>query len=703
MAQLLCVEEDASLALLVRACLTKLGHRLDIAATGEEGLDRLAAEQYDLVILGHAAPRKDGLTILRNIQALPSAPPIVMVCRTTALDVAVEALRLGAADYVVKDEHGAFFDLLPLVVQEVLCRQHLLRTRKDSENLNRIAEMVFQNVAEGILITDPDTRIIAINPAFSSITGYTADEIIGNTPSILSSGRHDKAFYRRMWKAIELTGQWQGEIWNKRKNKDVYPQWLTINVVKGADGRLTNYIATISDITERKRIEDRLHNLTHYDTLTGLPNRELFNMRLKEAIERTRQNNTGLALLFIDLDRFKTVNDSLGHSAGDELLQQAAARVKQSVRESDLAARFGGDEFTVILENITDPQKTQIVAQKIIQALSLPINLQHHQVFVSPSIGIAFYPSDATEIEELIKNADRAMYTAKCEGRNTFKFYSPGMNATALERLTLETQLRLALAKNQFVLNYQPQIDLPSGRVIGVEALIRWDHPEFGCVPPDQFIPLLEETNLILPVGAWALRTGCRQLREWHRLGLYPLRLAVNISVRQYRLDHLVPLLDTIIGETQVDPSCLELEITESIMIENLEATLQIFEALHARRIRISIDDFGTGYSSLSYLQRLPIDTLKIDRSFIQNIHTSASDMKITKAIISLAHSLGIKVIAEGIENAQHLGFLKDARCEEGQGYFIMKAMPARSLTYRLLHRLADRTGIHDSENIGIE
>jgi len=694
MAHLLYFEDDASLALLIKTRLAKLGYRMDIAANGEEGLERLTRNPYDLAILDYLKPGKNGSTTLREMQALPFAPPAVVVSGVHALDLAVEALQLGAADYIVKDEHGAFLDLLPSVIQKVLDRERLIKAQQASENRDRIAEMVFHNVTEGVVITDPETRIIAINPAFSSITGYTAEEVIGNTPSILSSGRHDKEFYRRMWETIELTGQWRGEIWNKRKNKDIYPQWLTINVVRDAENRLLNYIATISDITERKQIEDRLRNLAHYDTLTGLPNRELFNMRLNEAITRTRQKNTGLALLFIDLDRFKTINDSLGHDAGDELLRQIGMRLKQSVRESDITARLGGDEFTVILENITESQKAQIVAQKIIHALSQPVNVQRHQIFITPSVGIAFHPSDATETQDLIKNAYRAMYTAKREGRHTFKFYSPGMNATALERLTLETQLRLALEKNQFILHYQPQIDLQTGSVIGVEALVRWNHPELGLVPPNQFIPLLEETNLILPVGEWVLRTGCRQLGEWHKLGLYPLRLAINISVRQYRLDHLVPLLDSIIAETQVDPTCLELEITESVMIENLEATLQIFEAFRKRGIRISIDDFGTGYSSLSYLQRLPIDALKIDRSFIQNIHASSSDMAITKAIISLAHSLGIKVIAEGIENSRHLHFLKEERCEEGQGFFINEAMPAMALTDWLLNRMPPHQNI---------
>jgi diguanylate cyclase (GGDEF)-like protein/PAS domain S-box-containing protein len=694
MAHLLYFETAPSLALQIKTHLTKLGHRVDVFSNGTEGLEKLTRNAYDMAIIDDSTSGKDGLIMLREMQDLPFAPPAVVVLGVHTLDLAIEALQLGAADYIIKDEHGAFLDLLPSVIQKALDRERLIKAQKASENRDRIAETVFHNVTEGVMITDPETRIIAINPAFSAITGYTAEEIIGHTPSILSSGRHDKAFYHRMWETIELTGQWQGEIWNKRKNQDIYPQWLTISVVRDAEDRLLNYIATISDITERKQIEDRLRNLAHYDMLTGLSNRKLFNIRLNEAINRTRQNNTGLTLLFIDLDRFKIINDSLGHDAGDELLRQVAVRLKQSVRESDVTARLGGDEFTVILENITESQKALIVAQKIIHILSKPINLQRHQIFITPSIGIAFYPSDATEIQELLKNAYQAMYTAKREGRNTFKFYSPGMNATALERFTLETQLRLALEKNQFVLNYQPQIDLQTGSVIGVEALIRWNHPELGLVPPDQFIPVLEETNLIQPVGEWVLRTGCRQLREWHRLGLYPLRMAINISVRQYRLDHLVPLLDSIIAETQVDPTCLELEITESIMIENLDATLQIFEAFRKRGIRISIDDFGTGYSSLSYLQRLPIDALKIDRSFIQNIHTSASDMAITRAIISLAHSLGIKVIAEGIENPRHLHVLKEERCEEGQGHFINPAMSAMALTDWLLNRILPQQNI---------
>lgn len=696
MAHLLYFEDDASLAFPIKARLTKLGHCVDIAASGEEGLERLSEDQYDLAILNHSMPAYDGLNTLREIQALSHVPPAIIVSDANALDVAVKALRLGAADYIVKNEQEAFFELLPSVIQKVLDRERLINAQKESEKRDRIAATVFHNVTEGVLITDTETRIIAVNPAFTSITGYAPEEVIGRTPSLLSSGKHDKAFYRRMWEAIDLTGQWQGEIWNKRKNDDVYPQWLTINAVRDAEGRLLNYIATISDITERKQIEDRLRNLAHYDSLTGLPNRELFSLRLTEALNRTRQSNSGLALLFIGLDRFKAINDSLGHNAGDELLRQVAARLKHSVRDSDVTARLGGDEFTVILENLTEPQKAEVVAQKIIHALSRPVKLHGHQIFISPSIGVAFYPSDATGIDELIKNADRAMSTAKREGRNTFKFYSPDMNVTALERLALEAQLRLALEKNQFVLKYQPQIDLQTGAVIGVEALIRWNHPELGLVPPDQFIPLLEETNLILPVGEWVLRAGCRQLREWHESGLYPLRLAVNISVRQYRLDHLVPILDAIIAETHVDPICLELEITESIMIENLDATLEIFEAFRKRGIRISIDDFGTGYSSLSYLQRLPIDALKIDRSFIQNIHVSASDMTITKAIISLAHSLGIRVIAEGIENSRHLHFLREERCEEGQGYFISRALPAPALTGWLRGRMSPRWDVRD-------
>ncbi|HEY8342377.1 MAG TPA: EAL domain-containing protein [Calditerricola sp.] len=547
--------------------------------------------------------------------------------------------------------------------------QRLVATNRAAEEAQRLASSVFRYTQEGIMITDASGTILSVNPAFTAITGYTEEDVRGQTPRILKSGRHDAAFYRQMWETIQKTGQWRGEIWNKRKNSEIYPEWLTISAVKDDEGRITHYIAVFTDITEQKRYEEQIKHQALHDPLTDLPNRRLFNKRLATAVQQAQGTGRKVAVFFLDLDRFKNVNDTLGHTLGDELLRNVAARLSACVSGEGVLARIGGDEFALLLPSLTERAEAERVAQRIVDRFTQPIALGQRILYVSISVGIALYPDDGDDCPTLIKNADMAMYCAKEEGGNRYRFFTSGMEQKTVQRWKLENGLRQALELGELRLVYQPQVDVRTGLMIGAEALLRWHHPELGWISPASFIPLAEETGLIVPMGEWVLRTACAQAKTWQGAGLPPIRIAVNLSALQFQEGRLVETVQRVLAETGLEPRFLELEITEGIMMTNRDQAVEMLHRLKAIGVKIAIDDFGTGYSSLGYLKRFPIDTLKIDKSFIRDCMDVPEDAAIVKAIIALAQNLNIRVVAEGVEHRRQLAFLFAEGCDVIQGY----------------------------------
>ena len=567
--------------------------------------------------------------------------------------------------------------------------QDVTERLRSEEKLLQAAK-VFESTMEGVVITGPDGDIVAVNPAFVDITGYPEVEALGKNPRIRKSGRHDHSFYQAMWASIIQTGSWRGEIWNRRKTGEIYPEWLTINTVKDETGKVVNYVGVFADISQLKRSEADLNYLAHHDPLTKLPNRLLLAARLEHAIQRAQRDGSLLAVLFIDLDRFKNINDSLGHPVGDNLLQIVAHRLGSGVRSEDTVARLGGDEFVVVLEGLGDISHATDVAKLIMNNLAQPFELKGNAVFVTASIGISTYPADGRDGTTLLRNADAAMYRSKEEGRNTIRFYSAELTRTACERLTLESDLRRAIERQEFLLHFQPQVDISNGAVVGAEALVRWQHPKSGLSSPMCFIPLAEETGLILPLGNWVLRIACEQLRAWLARGLPAITIAVNLSPRQFQSLDLVRELRAILDSTGVPPQLIELEITESAIMERGQGVVAALRALKDLGVKLAIDDFGTGYSSLAYLRRFPIDTLKIDQSFMHDIPHDTGAMEIAATIIAMARNLHLQVLAEGVETIEQLAFLKDHGCDTYQGYIFSGPLTPAALESVL------QTGLED-------
>lgn len=577
---------------------------------------------------------------------------------------------------LIWDEHNRF--------DGTLCIGRDVSQQRQAETELRRAATVFDHSTAAIVVTDPEGRIVQVNAAFQRITGYGCEEMLGKLPMTLCADRQQANQMTFVRDQILDTGTWEGEFWLKRKDGDTYPCWVGITAVRDAEHELVSYVCFFSDMSERKASEKRIHRLAYYDSLTQLPNRTLFQDRLYSSLQLAARRGSWVVLMFLDLDRFKPINDSLGHAAGDRMLKEVAMRLASCVDADDTVARMGGDEFTFLLHPGNDRdealKRAIHVGERVLASLSEPFVLSGREFFVTASIGIALSPQDGDDLSQLMKNADTAMYHAKERGKNNFQFYQAEMNASALERLELESDLRHALEQQQFTLHYQPQL-LADGRTLtGVEALLRWQHPTRGLVSPAAFIPVLEELGLVVEVGDWVLAEACRQLLAWEREGLRVPKVAVNLSARQFADGQLGQRIAAILASSGITPARLELELTESILMQDVGEALRTLDSLKRLGPSIAIDDFGTGYSSLNYLKQFPIDVLKIDRSFVDGLPEGEQDGQIARAIIAMAHSLGLSVIAEGVENRPQLDFLQAHGCDEVQGFYLGRPMPADRL-----------------------
>lgn len=551
----------------------------------------------------------------------------------------------------------------------------------ESEMMLELLGKVFANTAEAIFITDANKILVQVNDAFHRITGYEEQDVIGQTPQLLAAqastaGASEYKDYNAIWETVRDQGRWQGELRLERKSGEEFPIWLSVYSVNNALGEVTQYIGNFSDISRRKAAEARMHHMAYHDPLTQLPNRLNLDEQLTQVLWLAQKNNTGVAVLIVDLDQFKVVNDNLGHPVGDQLLVEIAKRLLLSVRDCDFVARFGGDEFVIVLTNITNIQDVDAIAGKIIRTVSIPCWVNGTELRTSPSIGICMFPQNATQPPDLIRYADVALYDAKAKGRGLYRFYNAAMSEHANTRLALETDLANALEKNQFILHYQPQLDLSSGTLKGVEALLRWQHPLRGLILPNEFISMAEDLGLISPLGDWVLNEACRQLCDWQAQGIGPIRMSINLSASQFRNRHLPYKILSKLQEFNLCAALIDLEVTESMAMESPQETINMLRHLADSGFSLSIDDFGTGYSSLAYLKLFPLHTLKIDCSFVRDIEFNRNDAQICETIVVLAHKLGLTVMAEGVETDHQLQFLAQNGCEGIQGYLLSKPLP---------------------------
>jgi len=551
----------------------------------------------------------------------------------------------------------------------------ITQQRANDDSL-RQAAAVFDATQEGVLVTDPQQRIVHVNPAFSRITGYSADEVLGQHPSLLKSGRHDKTFYQSLWHALQNRGAWSGEVWNRRKSGEIYPQWQCIRVIHDEQGRISHYVAVFSDITALKRSQRELDYLAHHDPLSNLPNRLLFTERIAHALERSTGEQLRGAVLLIDLDHFKHINESLGHNVGDLLLKEVGDRLQQDLPSGSTLARLGGDEFGLLCENCAEAPQAAELAQRLLRCMESPFRLDGHELYIGASIGISLFPEDADSVEQILRNADSALFKAKSSGREGYAFYVQELTDYARQRVELASSLRHALDNHELRVYYQPLHDLHDGRQVGMEALVRWQHPQRGLVPPGEFIPIAEDNGLIGAIDAWVLEQACRQMVRWNAEGSALHFVAVNISSRLFSRGELDLKVAQVLAETGLAPAQLELEVTESAVMEDPTAAQVLLTRLRALGIRLAIDDFGTGYSSLARLKRLPVDKLKLDQSFVRGLPSDPEDAAIARAVIALGHSLDLKILAEGIEQQEQADFLRELGCDYGQGYYFGRPQP---------------------------
>jgi diguanylate cyclase (GGDEF)-like protein/PAS domain S-box-containing protein len=676
--KVLYVEDDPEIRRQLVLFLSRRVGELLVAENGQDGLNQFQESRPDIVVTDIVMPLMDGLKMAEGIKNLDDDVPVIVTTAFNDQDFFLNAIEVGIDHYVLKPIHlDSLLEAIRRAAKNVLQKREIDKKNRALQ----LAAMVFESSIEGILITGPDNAIISVNRAFSEITGYSAEEVQGQNPRMFASGRHDRTFYREMWEVLQKSGHWQGEVWNRRKNGEVFPEFLTLSIQRDEQGEVAHHIALFTDITQSKFDEERIERLAYYDPLTDLPNRVLLQDRLAQALATAQRDGHCVAILMLDLDRFKNINESLGHGVGDIVLQLVAQRLRGSVGTADTVARLGGDEYLVVMGSLGDAQNAALeaaqTAQNILAAFQAPVVVDGKELGVSLSIGISIFPNDGDDQQSLMKNADSAVYSAKEAGRNTYQFYTRDMNASMLETLLIENALRRALEREEFRLFFQPQVDLHSGKIVGAEALIRWQHPEQGLLAPLTFIPIAEDSGLIIPIGEWVLREACRKLKAWHNAGFSGLVVAVNMSAVQFRQENLAERIVAIAAETGAALEHIELELTESMIMHNAEAMIESMHVLKALNLKLSIDDFGTGYSSLSYLKRFPIDKLKIDRSFVNDITENPADLAISRVVIDLGRNLGLRVIAEGVESAEQLSLLRDHGCDEIQGYFFSKPVPA--------------------------
>jgi diguanylate cyclase (GGDEF)-like protein/PAS domain S-box-containing protein len=678
-AKILIVDDNPNNRFAIRTILKGVDAELHEAANGFDALTMALQTDYALILLDVQMPEISGYEVceqLRTDARTADTPVIFLTADYKENSDKMRGYNAGGTDYLTKPIDDF---ILKAKVQVFLRLYWQYQQLQENNAALKLAALVFES-QQGIVITDADNIIIRVNKTFTEITGYSAEEVTGKDPCLLKSGRHDTYFYRSLWQSIQNSGAWQGEIWNRRKNGEIYPEWLTITPVKN-NNVITNYIGTMTDISEYKTAEEQIRQLAFYDPLTELPNRRLLLDRLQHSVDMHLRDGKLMALMMLDLDNFKPVNDSLGHLAGDELLQQVATRLLERLRNVDMIARLGGDEFIVLLENINCADDAGHVAENIINDLNRPFYLLHdhnHDVHIGASIGISLYAQHGTTPQLLMDHADAAMYKAKDSGRNCFAYFSEDLTIAARKRIELESRLRLVIEREELLVYYQAQVDIATDKIIGAEALIRWQQPIEGFTSPGQFIRFAEETGFIDIIGAWILRETCRQGKQWLDAGLSPLVLAVNVSPHQFCHTEMISLVANILKDTGFPAHCLELELTENGLMGNQDKAQFILDNLCRLGVLLAIDDFGTGYSSLAYLKRFPVTTLKIDKSFVDDIPYKQENMTISTTIIAMGHILGFKVLAEGIETLEQLAFLQEKGCDSYQGYIKSQPLPAQ-------------------------
>jgi diguanylate cyclase (GGDEF)-like protein/PAS domain S-box-containing protein len=687
--RLLLVEDDENDAILILASLRHGGlqishHRVWSKTELEKALIQ---EQWGVVLCDYNLPQFDGLAALRMVRSRDADIPFIIVSGAIGEETAVAAMRSGAQDFVMKQSLGRLGAVLVRELGEAEIRRTARLANSQLQAKEALLDSIVTTAADGIAVVNAAGKIEFANPALAVLTGNAATALQGMPVQQLLRASADIEFWNVL---CASTGDIRGDMTNLQmhahtRNGAIIP--VEIKVSRMTLDNSPKLTVVIRDVSERARSEERMWRLAHFDELSGLPNRLLFRQLLEQAIRDANRERKSIAVLFIDLDRFKLINDTAGHDSGDMVLRQVAGRLRQCLREADLLSRFGGDEFAALLREIDDPEAARATAQRVLAAVAQPYDINGETYHLSASVGISIYPGDSPDATALLRNAEVAMYRAKDQGKNNFQFHSPQMNARSLEYVVLERSLRRAIELDEFLIHFQPQFDLKDGRIVGAEALLRWNLPEVGMIPPVKFIPLAEETGLIVPIGQLVLLRACVAAKEWRASGHVDFRVAVNLSPRQFNQSELVIDIINILEDTGLPPENLELEITESMVMSNPERATAILRELRAVGVHLAIDDFGTGYSSLGYLKSFPVHTLKIDRSFIQDVPADPDDVAITHAIIAMGHSLRLDVVAEGVETAEQLAFLREHGCDYMQGFLVGKPMPAEELSRLLAER----------------
>ncbi|PVZ71906.1 two-component system response regulator [Pelagibaculum spongiae] len=661
----LVVDDDPVIRMMLKRFLEAQNIQVSEAVNGQVALDKINQEKPDLVLLDCAMPVMDGFEACQKLRSIEQFAEIPILMITSLEDEASvdKAFEAGASDYITKPINWAI----------LRHRLHRMISSRQTQNELELAFRVLESTSEAVIIMSLEGGLLSVNRAFTNITGFTRDDVQGHSFKWLLSECDDHQV-EIAWSGLMRDGHWQGELKGRRRKGDSFPQWLSLSLVRNSRGEAVNALAIAADISRIRDSEQQLDYLATHDPLTDLPNRSHFFDRLRRSI-RQRQDPGMLAVMLIDLDRFKIINESLGHPIGDQLLLAVAERLKAELREGDTIARQGGDEFAVVLYGVTRVRAVADLANHLLKQLTAPFQLKEHQLHITSSIGISLCPADGTDAATLLRNAELAMYYAKDQGKNTFQFYSPEMNAKAMENLSLENDLRGALARNELVVFYQPKVDIASGITVGAEALIRWEHPKLGQISPLKFIPIAEEIGLINDIGQWVLAQACTQAKLWQQQ-TPGFVISVNVSPQQFRDEDLLDRVQATIARSGIDPYKVELELTEGCLMDSVESNIQTLEALKDLGVRLSVDDFGTGYSSLAYLKRFPVDVLKIDRSFVRDLASDPEDAAIVCTIISLAHSLKLEVVAEGVEDTEQLAFLAKQNCDQFQGYLCSRPVP---------------------------